>query len=141
MCFHLFPLLTVFYIYPHLASYTISLTNQNCADHCHLIFHNQICLKYFCTFLHHQQIKKILLKFLQTSAKSLIKMINNNGPKTVPCGIPLRTLFEKDNTPFILTCCILWHKKASIHAISFLSTLYDKSLHNNRLWGTLSKAF
>ena len=63
------------------------------------------------------------ISLLQISGKSLIKIINNKGPKTVPCGIPLRTLFETDNTPtpFILTCCSLWHKKALIHAISFLS--------------------
>src|SRR5437867_9311115 len=85
--------------------------------------------------------KNILLRLLQTSGKSLMKIIINKGPKTVPCGIPLRTLFDPDNTPFILTCCILLHKKASIHAISFSSTLYDVSFLNNRLWGTLSKAF
>src|SRR3989442_15912367 len=77
--------------------------------------------------------KNILLRLLQTSGKSLMKIINNKGPKTVPCGIPLRTLFDPDNTPFILTCCILLHKKASIHAISFSSTLYDVSFLNNRL--------
>src|SRR2546425_9361165 len=85
--------------------------------------------------------KNILLRLLQTSGKSLMKIINNKGPKTVSCGIPLRTLFDPDNTPFILICCILLHKKASIHAINFSCTLYDISFLNNRLWGTLSEAF
>jgi len=34
---------------------------------------------------------------LQLSTKSLIKIINNKGPKIEPCGIPLRTSSRKRN--------------------------------------------
>ena len=60
-------------------------------------------------------------------------MINSKGPKTVPCGIPLRTFLDPDSAPFILTCCTLLHKKASIHAANLSATLYDASFINSLL--------
>ena len=35
---------------------------------------------------------------------SLIYSTNNKGPKTLPCGIPLRTLAQFDVLPLTVTC-------------------------------------
>ena len=45
-------------------------------------------------------------------------IINNMGPKTVPCGIPLITSVHSEKKPFInLTLCFLKHKKDLIHPV------------------------
>jgi len=42
---------------------------------------------------------------LQLSAKSLIKIINNKGFRIKPCGIPLRTSYQKGKKLLILPPC------------------------------------
>jgi len=64
----------------------------------------------------------------QKSGKSFINIINNNGTKMLPCGIPLNTKLHSDNLPFNLTLCFQLHKKALIHFIVSLSIPYEASL-------------
>ena len=58
--------------------------------------------------------KYILLDIL--SIMSLMKMINNNGPRTLPCAIPLVTLDHVEYVPLITTRCELFVKKVLIRS-------------------------
>ena len=51
--------------------------------------------------------KRQNLSFLQTAGKSLMKMRNNSGPKTEPCGTPHITSSTSDDAPFTSTYCFL----------------------------------
>ena len=51
------------------------------------------------------------------SGKSFINIMNSSGPKTVPCGIPLKTSLRDDAEPLIFTYCVLQHKNDLIHDI------------------------
>jgi len=42
-----------------------------------------------------------LLTSPQTSGKSLMKIINNSGPRMLPCGIPLITFIHDENLLFL----------------------------------------
>jgi len=69
--------------------------------------------------------KKIAYTFpncLQISGKSLMYVINNMGPRIVPCGIPLITLVYSEKKPFInFTLCFLKHKKDLIQFIILIA--------------------
>jgi len=45
----------------------------------------------------------MLLTSPQTSGKSLMKIINNSGPRMLPCGIPLITFIHDENLLLILS--------------------------------------
>ena len=47
----------------------------------------KVCLNSFASSAY----RKMLLTSPQTSGKSLMKIINNSGPRMLPCGIPLIT--------------------------------------------------
>ena len=54
--------------------------------------------------------KYISQNSLQASGKSFIYITNNNGPKTLPCGIPLVKFCHSEYSLFILTLCFLSFK-------------------------------
>jgi len=70
---------------------------------------------------------------VQISTKSFMNIINSNGPKIDPCGRPisLNTSVQNENSPFTLTLCFRSVRKF----------YKERSLFNNRLWGTSSNAF
>jgi len=45
---------------------------------------------------------------MHISARSLIYMINSNGPSTLLCGIPLSTGYESDSEELIVTLRIYY---------------------------------
>ena len=83
---------------------------------CHVCAHSCSVFKTswsFCT----SSLLQILLQIVVSSAnfkrtlwmfksKSFINIKNSNGPKTDPCGIPLKTSFQIDTMPFIQTLCV-----------------------------------
>jgi len=48
---------------------------------------------------------------LHFSNKSLMKIMNNKGPRIEPWGIPLSTSLQKEKKPLILTLCRLFNRK------------------------------
>ena len=68
-------------------------------------------------------------------------MINNTGPSTLPCGVPLVTLLHMDFALFTTTLWWRSDRKSSIQARTFLVTLYPSSFLSSLLCGTLSNAF
>ena len=64
-------------------------------------------------------------------------IINRNVPKIDPCGIPLKTLAQLENSPVTITLCFQSDRKFVIHSIILLCILYDLSLLISRLCGTL----
>ena len=69
---------------------------------------------------------------------SLMKIKDNNGPKTVPCGTPDVTKTSTDLTPSRTTrweCCV---RKHSIHPRIELSKPCCCNFNNSRWWGTLT---
>ena len=40
------------------------------------------------------------------SGRSFLKITNNNGPSTDPCGIPDVTGFPDDSSPWTITCWV-----------------------------------
>ena len=97
----------------------------------------KICLNNFASSAY----KNKSAPLVQQAVKSLIKIINNNGPRIEPCGIPLRTCLQYEKKPLTRTLCLLLTKKDSIHLIISILILYECSLLINLLCGTLSKAF
>jgi len=51
------------------------------------------------------------LELIFSFNKSFIKIINNKGPNTVPCGTPQHTLRESLDMSLHLTLCVLSLKK------------------------------
>ena len=62
------------------------------------------------------------------SGRSFMKMTNNNGPSTDPCGIPDVTGFHDDSSPWTITCWVRFPKKFSIHDTAFGFIPYLDSL-------------
>ncbi len=58
-----------------------------------------------------------MLIYLTTSSMSLMKMMNSNGPNTLPCGCgtPDSTSSHDENFPFRTTLCLLPSNQLSIH--------------------------
>jgi len=59
------------------------------------------------------------------SRKSLMYIKNNTGPRMLPCGIPLSTLYHPEYELFNPTRCFLLHRKSLIHCSVILLTPYD----------------
>ncbi|CAL4251130.1 unnamed protein product [Meganyctiphanes norvegica] len=47
--------------------------------------------------------------------RSFMNIRNRIGPRTDPCGTPLRTSNSSDSTPRIITFCLRFSRKACIH--------------------------
>ena len=75
------------------------------------------------------------------SGISLTNIINNSGPMTLPCGIPLRTIANMDRQPSMDTCCFLPFKKSEIQHQSFPWMPYCLSFRSSHSCGTESKHF
>jgi len=104
------------YIYLRLIINFIYLTTAVIYQHYAATIVDQVVNIYVYTCLRHLQIsiyKYISVGLLcsQKSGKSFINLITNNGPKLLPCGIPLNTELHSDNLPFNLTLCFVLHKK------------------------------
>ena len=65
------------------------------------------------------------------SGRSLIYKVNNNGPKTEPCGTPLFTRAHWELTPFSTTLCRQLCRKLESHLNMLPSIPYDFILLNN----------
>ena len=62
------------------------------------------------------------------SGRSFIKITNNNGPSTDPCGIPDVTGFHDYSSPWTITSWVRFPKKFSIHDTAFGFIPYFDSL-------------
>lgn len=69
---------------------------------------------------------------------SLMKIKNNNGPKTIPCGTPDVTKTSTDLTPSRTTRWECYVKKHSIHPRIEPSKPCCCNFNNSRRWGTLT---
>jgi len=58
----------------------------------------------------------------RTSGKSLIYITNNNGPRLLPCGMPLKTANQLENFPLTRTLKCLSLRNAFTHLINLLLT-------------------
>lgn len=67
--------------------------------------------------------------------------MNNIGPMTLPCGIPLVTGAGLDFAPFTTTHCCLAFRNAWIQLRTLPWMPYDSIFVTRRRWGTESKAF
>ena len=70
-----------------------------------------------------------------------MKIVNNIGPRILPCGIPLTTGSGGDNFPPTLTLCCLPDRKDLIHLNKLPWIPYALNLMSSLSWGTESKAF
>ena len=75
------------------------------------------------------------------STTSLMKIKNNRGPKTDPCGTPEMTGKEGDWSPAMTTTCELHVKYLWIHCTICGSTSISTSHCSKMLWETLSMLF
>ena len=80
------------------------------------------------------------VEFLATDGKSLMKMLNKTGPRTLPCGMPLVTSHVSDVFSFTTTRWLRPVRYVSIHLMRHppmpLALIFD-----SRRWcGTLSNA-
>ena len=57
-------------------------------------------------------------------AKPLTLMLNNRGPKKVPCATPLYKFIQSDLIPFMTTLCVLSLKQFSIKLVAYSSKLF-----------------
>ena len=85
-------------------------------------------------------VKKVHVRYL-ISWWVLVYIRNNNGPNTLPWGIPLVTASQSEKLLLTLTLDFLLFKKSWIHLIKVLFKPYEISLEINLLLSTLSKAF
>ena len=87
-----------------------------------------------------------VILLLSARGESFMKILNMVGPRTLPCGTPLLTFWEKDRIRLpsasnSLTCWTQFLKKSRIHLRIFSSKPIDCSLSSSLLWQTLSNAF
>ena len=93
---------------------------------CHLVDHFSRFCRSFCNLFspsdrtvpyNLQSSANSLQMFICTSLGiSLMKIINNMGPITEPCGTPLKTSFHCESFPATFTHCVLFFKKDFIHS-------------------------
>ena len=73
------------------------------------------------------------------SLKSSMKILNNKGDITDPCGTPAGQICVDERTPGNFTCVLAW-RKLFVHSHSdllmFLSLSFDRRIE----WSTRSKA-
>jgi len=67
-----------------------------------------------------------------------IRMINANGPKCDPCGMPADSCNQSDKTSPIFTRCRRSCRKAAIHRTMTSVRARATSLATSKLWSTLS---
>ena len=77
----------------------------------------------------------------KSSGKSFVYILNSTGPITLPCGTPEIIFFHSEIDSPRTTRWRLFVKNASIQSYTLPEIPYLDSLSNNRLCGTLSKAF
>ena len=75
------------------------------------------------------------------SSMSLMKIRNNNGPSTLPCGTPDNTSIQVENSPFRTTHWVLPVSQSEIHFQSCPRIPWLWSFFSSRCFGTISKAF
>ena len=61
--------------------------------------------------------------YSQESTRSFINIINKNGPSIEPCGIPLITFAQHENSPSTLTLCLRSDRKFLIYWIMLVYIL------------------
>ena len=74
------------------------------------------------------------------SSKSSMKILNNKGDLTDPCGTPAGQICVDDRTPGSFTCCVLAWRKLFVHSHSDLLMLLSLSFDRRIEWSTRSKA-
>ena len=82
----------------------------------------------------------ILILFTIHDGRSLTNIRNKRGPKTDPCGTPLKTSIQAENDPITQTLIFLSFKKALIQFSSLPVIPLSCNFSSNRLCGTVSNA-
>src|SRR3989442_8712627 len=79
--------------------------------------------------------------FFTLSSKSLINIVNNNGPSIEPCGTPLVTSAQSEYSPFTLPLCLLPSNQFSIQSVNLPIIPASLTFSISISCGTLSNAF
>lgn len=79
-------------------------------------------------------------KSSKSGLRSEMNIRNSRGPIMLPCGIPLLRSASSERVFPILAYWFLWERNSNIYFMSFPFIHFSKSLFNNTLWSTRSKA-